>query len=338
MLSCLPEKSGFHQGQELRYSNRLILADLLQSYRTGKMAETISLKHRCEYYVLKALAGIIRRLPREQALKLGGRLGILGGMVLSKRYRLAEDNLRQAFPEWSQGKLSAICWANFQHVGICGAEMLRMDMYPNCGDVIEPHYEFAGFENFDQALALKKGVILLTGHIGFWEAGNYIFGALGYSAAAVTKPLKNPLTDVYITNIRENFGSETINSRKGARRILKALQQGNIVGILLDQHITPPGSVATSFFGRQAYTTTAITNLAVKYQIPIVPAFCQRLPGERYKITAEPMLFLEGEGEQAVVENTQLLTDIIERAVRKNPSQWFWMHKRWRVPADKTSK
>lgn len=299
------------------------------------MAEKVSLKHKCEYFALRVLAGLIRRLPREQALTLGGRLGILGGMVLPKRYRLAEENLRQAFPAWSQRKLSAVCWANFQHVGMCGAEMLRMDMYRNCGDEIEPYYEFAGFENIDQALALNKGVILLTGHIGFWEAGNYIFGALGYSAAAVTKPLKNPLTNVYITNIRESFGSGTINSRKGARRILKALQEGNIVGILLDQHMTPPGSVPTRFFGRQAYTTTAITNLAMKYRIPIVPAFCQRLPGARYKIKAEPMLFLEGEGEQAVAENTQFLADIIEREVRKNPSQWFWMHKRWRVPADK---
>ena len=88
----------------------------------------------------------------------------------------------------------------------------------------------------------------------------------------------------------------------------------------------------TDFFGRKAYTTTAISNLAMKYQVPVVPIFCQRLPDNRYQVWAEPMLLLPGQGEQAVQENTQLLTNIIEAAVRKDITQWFWMHKRWRVP------
>ena len=121
-----------------------------------------------------------------------------------------------------------------------------------------------------------------------------------------------------------------MNSRKGARKILKSLAAERVVGILLDQHISPPGSVATEFFGRKAYTTTAITNMAMKYQIPTVPVFCLRQPDDRYKIWAETMLMMTGEGENAVIENTQRLTDIIEAAVRKDVSQWFWMHKRWR--------
>ncbi|MDX2481221.1 MAG: lysophospholipid acyltransferase family protein, partial [Desulfuromusa sp.] len=83
-----------------------------------------------------------------------------------------------------------------------------------------------------------------------------------------------------------------------------------------------------------AYTTTAIANMAMKYQIPIVPVFFLRQPDDRYKVWAEPMLMLTGEGEDAVIENTQRLTNIIEAAVRKDVSQWFWMHKRWRVKSD----
>ncbi len=298
----------------------------------------ISLKHRLEYYALRGFALLVRALSREQALKLGGRLGIFAGMVLPSRYRLAEENLRRAFPEWSQRKVRAICWANFQHVGICGAELLRLDMMQGNVDGLRQLYDVVGTEHLEQALALKKGVILLTGHVGFWEAGSYIFNAQGYAAAAVTKPLKNRLSDVYITKLRESFGCQIIDSRKGARRILKALQQEKIVGILLDQHISPPGSVPTEFFGRIAYTTTAITNLAMKYQIPILPGFCQRMPDGRYRIKAEPMILLEGEGDEAIAENTQMLTGIIETAVRRDPSQWFWMHKRWRVRKNKSNK
>jgi KDO2-lipid IV(A) lauroyltransferase len=171
----------------------------------------------------------------------------------------------------------------------------------------------------------------MTGHLGFWELGAFILPKLGIPCDIVAKPMKNPLTDAYLTHIRTQFGSQVLNSRKGARRILKSLQKNRVVGVLLDQHISPPGSVATKFFGRNAYTTSAITNLAMKYQIPVVPVFCLRQDDNRYKVWAEPMLMLKGEGSDAIAANTQMLADIIERAIRKDVSQWFWMHKRWRV-------
>ena len=70
----------------------------------------------------------------------------------------------------------------------------------------------------------------------------------------------------------------------------------------------------------------------MKYKVPVVPTFCQRLDTNRYKLWAEPMLLLEGEGQEALQANTQLLTDKIEAVIRKDITQWFWMHKRWRVP------
>ncbi len=292
----------------------------------------ISLKHKIEYYTLRVLAALVRRLPRKQALILGGRLGLLTGMVLPKRWRLAEDNIRRAYPEWSQRKVRTIAWANFQHVGICGVEMLRLDMFRSGSGDFEKYFEMVDQQYLQDALALGRGVIVLTGHVGFWEAGFFAMPQTGIKFDAVTKPLKNPLADKYFTNIRETFGTRTLDSRKGARRILKVLHENSSVAILLDQHISPPGSVPTEFFGRMAYTTTAITNMAMRYQIPVVPTYCHRTPENRYKIWSEPMIMLDGEGSEAVARNTQLLTDKIEAVVRRDPSQWFWMHKRWRVP------
>ncbi len=281
---------------------------------------------------MKLVAALMRRLPRETVLTLGGRLGLLAGMLLTKRRKLAEENLRRAFPEWSAQRVATMVWANFQHIGLCGVEMLRLDMFRSGSDDLEQYFEMVDQHYLQEALALGRGVIVLTGHFGFWEAGFFAMPESGFKFDAVTKPLKNPLTDAYFNNIREAFGVRTLDSRKGARRVFKALQEGSSVAILLDQHISPPGSVPTEFFGRMAYTTTAITNMAMKYQIPVVPTFCHRTAANRYKIWSEPMLMLEGEGEDAIVRNTQLLTDKIEEVVRRDPAQWFWVHKRWRVP------
>jgi KDO2-lipid IV(A) lauroyltransferase len=65
-----------------------------------------------------------------------------------------------------------------------------------------------------------------------------------------------------------------------------------------------------------------------------VPLFCLRQKDNRYKVWAEPMLILSDDGKDSLVENTQNLTDIIEVAIRKDVTQWFWMHKRWRVKPD----
>ncbi len=290
----------------------------------------VSLKHYAEYFALRTVAAVVRRLPRTAAFATGRAVGRLAMTLLPNRYRLAKENMTKALPDLNATEIEENVRKNFEHIGISGMEMLRLDMFRPGSDELQRYFELEDMHFLQQALELKKGVILLTGHLGFWEVGVFVLKELGIPFDVVARPLKNPLADAYFGNLRRAFGTEILESRKGARRILKSLQAGRVVAILLDQHISPPGSVVTRFFGRKAYTTTAITNMAMRYQIPIVPVFCLRQPGDHYKIWAEPMLFLADRGEDAAVRNTQLLTDILEAAIRRDVSQWFWMHKRWR--------
>ena len=82
--------------------------------------------------------------------------------------------------------------------------------------------------------------------------------------------MRNPLTDSYFLRMREAAGGYIINSRKGARRILKALQQNHLLGVLMDQHAGRSQGVQVPFFGRPAWTTPIIAELAMKYRVPIV--------------------------------------------------------------------
>jgi KDO2-lipid IV(A) lauroyltransferase len=294
----------------------------------------ISLKFRCEYWLVQRLAALVRWMPRELSLALGGQLGLLAWRLLSKRRKLAKDNLRQAFPQFDRKQIAGLTRANFIHVGISAAEMLRLDLFNAAKGDLDRYFD-VDLEEMRKAHALGRGVIMLSGHFGFWEVGSFPLQQHGYQVDLVAKPMKNPLVDGYFKQLRKVYGHDVLDSRKGARRVLKSLQQGHLVAVLLDQHISPPGSIPVDFFGRKAYTTTAITNLAMKYQIPVVPTFCQRLKTNRYKLWAEPMLLLHGQGEAALRDNTQLLTDTLEDGIRNDITQWFWMHKRWRIPAEK---
>ncbi len=296
--------------------------------KTAKKMKPVLFKHRLEYAALLGAAPLIRWLPRPLALRLGHIIGGASRWFFPLRRRLAMDNVRQAFPAWSDEQVAALVKRNFEQLGMSAVESLRLDLLGQ--QQPEELFDIRGMEHLHEAMAQQRGVILLTGHLGFWEAGNYVFPTLGIPLDNIAKPLKNRLTDAYLYRIRTHYGADILNSRKGARRILKSLQSGHAIGLLLDQHMSPPGAIQVDFFGRKAYVTTAITNLAMKYQIPILPTFCLRQPDNRYQAWIDPPIVLQGDDETALAENTQYLTNIIEQAIRRDPGQWFWMHKRWR--------
>lgn len=283
-----------------------------------------------EYIPFLLFAGLVRALPRRAALALGRRLGRLGRWLQPGRARIARNNLQHAYPELTAGERDAILKEMFAHLGAGFTEMLRLDLMKEAAD-IQRDFDIIGEEHLREALAEGRGCILLTGHVGFWEAGNFIFSKLGYPIGVVAKPMRNPLTDQYFLRMREMAGGYIINSRKGARRILKALQQKHLVGILMDQHVSRRQGVQVPFFGRPAWTTPIIAELAMKYRVPIVPAFCRWLPDDRYQLEIFPRIMLAGEPTRdKVAENTALLTRVIEAEVRRHPAQWFWVHRRWR--------
>lgn len=284
-----------------------------------------------EYGLLLLVLPLFRGLPRNQSLKLGGWLGRQGYWLLPSRRRLADQNMQLALPELSEDERQEKIRQMFAHAGISGAEMLRLDMFRPQSDDLEKYFDLVGMEHLQEAYALGRGVILLTGHVGCWEVGNYPFAEQNFPIDLVAKPMKNPLTDKYLNRMRESYGARVLDSKNGARRIVKSLKAGRAPVILLDQHLSPPGAVQVDFFGRKAFTTTVITSMAMKYQVPVVPVFVHRLPGFRYKVAADPMIILEdGDSSDLVLKNTKLLTDRIETAIREDVAQWFWMHKRWR--------
>jgi len=288
-------------------------------------------KNRLEYILFLPLAFLARVLPRNVALGLGAQLGWLSQYLLPKRARQARDNLRQAFPDMSATDLKQTIDDMFRHLGKSGMEMLQLDQFRTDEDV-KKYFTFHGLENLKEAQALGKGLFILTGHLGFWEVGTFFLPRLGVPVDFVAKRMKNPYIDEYFRRLREAGGGQVIEAKHGARRIVKALGEQRAVAILLDQHISPPAGVKVNFFGRPAYTTPIISQIAMKLGTPVVPAFSYRKDDNHYDIVFEPMLvFDKDNSEEAARRNTQVLTDHIEAAVRKKITQWFWVHKRWRA-------
>jgi KDO2-lipid IV(A) lauroyltransferase len=283
-----------------------------------------------EYILFICTASLVRTLPRTAALSLGGWIGQLARQFQKRRAGIARENLQQALPELSPEELSAAIGGMFRHMGICFVDMLRLDKYHGQRD-LERYFSINGIENLHEALALGRGCLIITGHIGFWEAGTFVLPQTGFTFEVVAKPMHNPLVDAFFARMRQASGTALINSHNGARHILKSLKNNHVVGLLLDQHIKGPGSVAAPFFGRPAHTTTIITQMATRYRIPIITAYSYRRSDNNYEIRYDQMFFLEGDLSAAnILANTTLLNQKLEQAIRHDISQWFWLHRRWR--------
>ena len=284
-----------------------------------------------EYIPFLMVATIVRNLPRRAALALGDALGALGRHLQPKRVKIANDNLRHAFPELSETERANVVRRVFRDLGRGFVEMLRLDLFDPERDV-ERLFTIEGEEHLKSALALDRGVILLGGHIGFWEAGNFVMPTLGYKFAVVAKPMKNPLVDAWFRRLRQTYGVGIIDSRRGARKIVKTLQDKGCVGLLMDQHISRHEAVQVPFFGRPAWTTPIIAQIAMKYQVPVIPATFYRNPAEdKYRLVfGKPILLENTSTPDAIAAGTLLLTKSIEDAIREDISQWFWVHRRWK--------
>lgn len=289
-----------------------------------------ALRDRVELGTYVAFRTLLRVLPLSLADALGRGLGRLYRFVDRRRRRLVARNLALAFPEKTAAEREAISREVFAHFGAIAADLVRSEAAPV--EALLARVEVEGLEHARAAAASGRGVFFATPHLGNWEWANLVTGANGLPVTIVARPLDNPLLDVRLTALRERTGGHVVSKRDAARTILRALRSGAVVGILGDQRARPPDAVLAPFFGRPAWTTTAIARLADRTGALILPVVCLRVGPGRYRLTySEPIdpaaLPVE---EREVSRLTARVTALIESQVRAAPGQWLWLHDRWK--------
>lgn len=189
-----------------------------------------------------------------------------------------------------------------------------------------------GLDHLRRAMETHGRALVLTAHLGNWELLTVAHRLTGYPLATVVRPLDSPWLEALADRLRRKSGVELIAKRGALRPVLKALADGRMVGILLDQNASRRESVFVPFFGRPASTSKSLALLAARSGAPVVPIFIRR-EGRGHRVTIYPTLPAPtaNDSEQAVVELTARCTETIEVAVRAAPEQWLWIHNRWRT-------
>lgn len=266
---------------------------------------------------------------------------LAGGVALGRAFyvfdaghrRLAVQNLQHAFPLRSKRECRQISRRMFEHFGRLLMVLLKFStMTPQQMLAI---VEFDGEDRVRVAHARGRGVLLFTGHFGFWEINALVHALQIAPISVLARPLDNPLLHDLLERVRCSTGNSVIYRRGAIRRVLRALASNQAVAVLIDQHMQSADAVYVDFFNRPAATTSALAALAIKTGAVVVPVFALPLPGGRFRMVYEhPVEPPSGDDEAAIRELTQRCTDVLEMYVRRYPELWLWMHRRWRdVPA-----
>jgi KDO2-lipid IV(A) lauroyltransferase len=274
---------------------------------------------------------LLRKLPADKALDFAARTARAIGPRFG-RHRTAVDNLRRAYPEKSPAEIEAIAMEMWDNMARLAAEYVFLDQLfdfdPN--DRSSGRIEIAGEDLFIRLAAENKPHILFTAHLGNFELLPIAAAVHGLKITALFRPPNNPYIADYVLSARRSNMGELLETRTGAAFALAGiLERGGNVGALVDQKFS--GGVETTFFGRPCETNPVLPMLARRFECPVHPARCIRLPGNRYRLEIMDELELprDASGEIDVQASAQLLNDVVEGWVRESPGQWMWFHKRW---------
>ena len=289
------------------------------------------------YWLARAVIAVIQALP----LRIVARLGRAGGGLafhLSARYRrVAEENLARSFPEKPAAEIREIAHENFRRLGENYASAIKTaGMTPL---QMRPHFEFAGA---GKILAFQndsgpQSRIVAIGHFGNFE----LYARFGqfvpvFKCAATYRGLNQPALNRLLVDLRNRSGTRFYERRTQAGALRAALSDtGLLLGLLADQHAGPNG-LRLPFFGRDCSTSAAPAVFALRYNCPLHTAICYRVGLARWRIEVGGEIPTRINGEpRSTAEIMREVNREFETAIRRDPANWFWVHRRWKPPERK---
>jgi KDO2-lipid IV(A) lauroyltransferase len=285
------------------------------------------------YLLVRLVVSFAQMLTIEQSYALAGFMAWVLYQVDARHRKVGHENLALAFGErYTESQRDQIVRGVYRHFCRMLMEILHTPRKLHLTNWRE-RVVLVGHEPImDQLITGGRPMIFLTGHYGNWELAGYLFGLFGFPTVSVARALDNPYLDRYLRSFRERTGQSLIPKTGGFDQMVEVLQTGRVLSFLADQDAGPRG-LYVDFFGRPASSHKAIALLAIEHKAPVVVGVSRRIgPGFRYEIRCEDVIDpseLEGTADDVRVL-TQRFTSALERLILQDPTQYLWLHRRWK--------
>ena len=280
--------------------------------------------------VLKALALFVGLLTWRQAQRLGAALGLIWFHLVRVRRKVVFSNLSMALPK-IEAEHETIALKAYRHFGISALELLRLKGMKS--NKIKQLVYPMGMEHYDALRADGKGIVVVTAHFGNFDLLACSQAALGIPLAIVSRELHQNGISRFWMETRTASGLKIFPDRGGAKKVLKWLRAGNVLGLTVDQRTSQEkGGIKCSFLGREAWTTTAPAELALRTGAAILPVRIERRPDGEHNVIVEPRINADGKPDAENIRAvTQRINEVIGNWVQGRPEHWMWLHRRFVV-------
>ncbi|MBN1788313.1 MAG: lysophospholipid acyltransferase family protein [Sedimentisphaerales bacterium] len=307
------------------------MAEEIRKRKRNKRKKT-AVEHWVNYVLIRALIFIVSLFPVEMVLKFACFLGRGLWRHYHRGRQRAIDNLRASFPgkddEWIRktGKRS------FEHLVMLAVDVIFISRLLT-RDNWEKYSTYKNAEPLKWIMAEKKPVLFVAAHYSNFEIMSYVLAQAGFDIYSIARPFDNKFLTKYLYGLRQKSNQKIIDKKGATESMEQIIKEGGALCFIADQNAGKKG-VFVDFFGRKASTYKSIGLLAIEYNLPIGVGMSWRVDNkfffnveivrqimpEEWKDKDDPLLWI-----------TQEYTRAFEEGIRRDPAQYWWIHRRWKT-------
>ena len=241
-----------------------------------------------------------------------------------KSKKVIEKNLsifNEKISESEKKRISLNMWKNY---GMTFIEYIFLDFFRKNNS----HIQIVGEKNLDNIINKNKPAIFVSGHFANFELMSMEITKKNIKLATIYRPLNNFFLNPFMEYIRKKYVCENQIKKglKGVRESIEYLKKDISIALMIDQRVSEGEKIP--FFGKLAFTTTLPAQLAIKFNVPIIPVFIERIDQDKFRIEFFKEIYASNIDNK--INLTKKLNKVLENMILKNPNHWIWTHNRWK--------
>lgn len=269
---------------------------------------------------------ILARLPYRVTLFFGTCFGYLFYTFAASRQKITQTNVKLCFPELSAVESKAFTKATIIENGVGLVETCIA--WFNHQHIRRGMIEVTGQEVLEETIAEGRGVILVGAHYTTLDLGGVLMAKV-HKVGVMYRRNKNPLMDLFMRSSRSKF-CEKVLPREDMRNVIRFIKNGGVMWYAPDQDYGRDNSVFAPFFGVEAATVTAIPRLVKLTGAAVLILGHHRRPDKKgYILSINRLSGAYPTGDDR--EDAALINHELEQQIRKYPTQYMWLHRRFKT-------
>ena len=245
----------------------------------------------------------------------------LGPLFRSKS--IIEKNLTNFDSNLTNEQRKNIISSMWENYGITFIEYIFLSLFKEKNDLVE-----VTRSDILNKISSNKPVVFVSGHFSNFELMSMEITKRKVKLATIYRPLNNFFLNPLMEYIRKKYvcKNQIKKGIGGVKESIQYIKAGYSIALMIDQRVSEGERL--NFFNQPALTTTLPAQLALKFELPIIPVFIKRRQNGKYKIEFYDEIISKNFKNKIVL--TQKLNSILEEMIKKNPKEWIWTHNRWK--------